>query len=88
MPPSLAELIGARRNELVLVANKADLLPEGRRQGEIWRFPNAAGEAIAGLDPRERFTVEFLFRDDSVMRVHFEAGDFAAARAFLSLGPL
>ncbi|WP_292105724.1 hypothetical protein [Brevundimonas sp.] len=64
------------------------LLPEGRRQGEIWRFPEAAGDAIAGLDPRERFTVEFLFRDDSVMRVHFEAGDFAAARAFLSLGPL
>lgn len=65
-----------------------DLLLEGRAQGEIWRFPEAAGDAIAGLDPRERFTVEFLFRDDSVMRVHFEAGDFAAARAFLSLRPL
>lgn len=64
------------------------LLPEGRRQGEIWRFPDEAGEAIAALDPRERFTVEFLFRDDSVMRVHFEAGDFAAARAFLAMGPL
>src|SRR5690606_11634128 len=54
------------------------LLPSGRRQGEIWRFPEAASDAIAGLDPRERFTVEFLFRDDSVMRVHFQAGDFAA----------
>ena len=69
-------------------AAPADLLPEERHQGEIWRFPDAAGDAIAGLDPRERFTVEFLFRDDSIMRVHFEAGDFAAARAFLSLGPL
>jgi hypothetical protein len=69
-------------------AAPVDLLPEGRRQGEIWRFPDAAGAAIAGLDPRERFTVEFLFRDDSVMRVHFEAGDFAAGRAFLALGPL
>lgn len=69
-------------------AAPAGLLPEGRRQGEIWRFPDAAGDAVAGLDPRERFTVEFLFRDDSVMRVHFEAGDFAAARAFLALGPL
>ena len=35
LPPSLAELIGARRNELVLVANKADLLPEGARNFRV-----------------------------------------------------
>lgn len=64
------------------------LLPQGRRQGEIWRFPDEAAGAIAALDPRERFTIEFLFRDDSVMRVRFEAGDFAAAQAFVALGPL
>lgn len=67
-------------------AAPAALLPADRRQGEIWRFPDEAADAIAVLDPRERFTVEFLFRDDSVMRVRFEAGDFAAARAFLALG--
>lgn len=67
-------------------AAPAALLPADRRQGEIWRFSDEAGDAIAGLDPRERFTVEFLFRDDSVMRVRFEAGDFAAAQAFLALG--
>jgi len=69
-------------------AAPADLLPADRVQGELWRFPDPAAEALAELDPRERFTVEFLFRDDSVMRVHFEAGDYAAARAFLALGPL
>ncbi|MFN3536046.1 MAG: hypothetical protein ACK4Y4_01200 [Brevundimonas sp.] len=64
------------------------LLSAGRAQGELWRFPDAAAEALADLDPRERFTVEFLFRDDSIMRVHFEAGDYAAARAFLALGDI
>ena len=32
---SLAKLIGAGRNELVLVANKADLLPEGARNFRV-----------------------------------------------------
>ena len=65
-----------------------DLLPQGGRSGEAWRFPAAAGEALARLDPREAFTIEFVFRDDSVARARFEAGDFVAARAFLALGAL
>lgn len=59
-----------------------------QRQGELWTFPAAAAQALSRLDPREGFTVEFLFRDDSTARVRFEAGDFAAARAFLAMGAL
>ncbi|WP_122464743.1 hypothetical protein [Brevundimonas lutea] len=66
---------------------EASLAPAGR-SAEVWRFPESAAAAIAELDPRETFTVEFLFRDDSVLRVRYQAGDFAAARAFVSMGPL
>lgn len=64
------------------------LLATGARRGEAWVFPAEASEALAGLDPRESFLIEFLFRDDSVATARFEAGDFAAARAFLAMGPL
>ncbi len=64
----------------------AKQLVQGRRTGEAWMFPVSAADAIAALDPRETFTVEFIFRDDSIARVRFEAGDFAAARAFVGLG--
>ncbi|AQR62681.1 hypothetical protein BZG35_14275 [Brevundimonas sp. LM2] len=62
------------------------LLATGRTQGEIWRFPASGADALAVLDPREPFLVEFLFRDGSVATTLFEAGDFAAARAFVGLG--
>ncbi|MGE7197147.1 hypothetical protein [Brevundimonas naejangsanensis] len=65
-----------------------DLLASGARAGEVWRFPDSAVEALATLDPREPFLIEFLFRDDSVATARFEAGDFAAARAFLAMGPV
>jgi|TARA_R110002124_G_scaffold80137_9_gene212359 hypothetical protein len=64
------------------------LLKSGKQSGEAWRFPAEAALALEQLDPREAFAVEFLFRDDSVASATFEAGDFAAGRAFLSLGPL
>ncbi len=64
------------------------LLASGARAGEVWRFPDSAAEALAALDPREPFLIEFLFRDDSVATARFEAGDFAAARAFLAMGPV
>lgn len=64
------------------------LLAAGRTAGEAWTFPDAALDALARLDPRESFVIEFLFRDDSTARARFEAGDFAAARAFLALGPV
>ena len=62
------------------------LLPEGRPAGQAWLFPAAAADALSALDPREVFTVEFLFRDGSIARSTFEAGDFAAGRAFLAMG--
>lgn len=65
-----------------------DLLASGAGAGEVWRFPDSAAEALAALDPREPFLIEFLFRDDSVATARFEAGDFAAARAFLAMGPV
>lgn len=64
------------------------LLAEGRRAGDLWRFPASAAAALEALDPREAFAVEFHFRDGSVATVPFEAGDFAAGRAFVAMGML
>jgi len=64
------------------------LLAEGHRAGEAWRFPASAAAALERLDPRETFAVEFHFRDGSVATAKFEAGDFAAGRAFLAMGML
>lgn len=64
----------------------AALLDGDRRAGDLWRFPAAAGEALAGLDPRESFALEFHFRDGSVATARLEAGDFTAGRAFLAMG--
>jgi hypothetical protein len=53
-----------------------------------FRFPAAAAEAMAALDPREVVAVEFLFPGDdgdSVRRAYVEVGDFAAARAFAAI---
>jgi hypothetical protein len=81
---------GRRRAEWAAGSHGADgaLLPGEHRSGQAWTFSPATAEALAQLDPRERFAVEFLFRDDSVARAEFEAGDWAAARAFLELGPV
>lgn len=62
------------------------LLSEGRADGQAWLFPAEAADALSRLDPREVFTVEFVFRDGSIARSTFEAGDFAAGRAFLAMG--
>jgi hypothetical protein len=64
------------------------LLTEGARQGEAWIFPAEAANALSQLDPRETFVIQFLFRDDSVAEARFEAGDFAAGRAFLAMGAI
>jgi hypothetical protein len=62
------------------------LLPTGAKTGLAFRFPTAAADAIAQLDPREAVTVEFAFagRGDEITRkAYVEVGDFAAGRAFL-----
>lgn len=64
------------------------LLAEGRRTGQAWRFPASASAQLERLDPRESFAVEFHFRDGTVASARFEAGDFAAGRAFLAMGML
>ena len=68
------------------------MAPAGRPAGVrtcqarwAFRFPAAAAEALAGLDPREAVAVEFLFAGDDgeeVRTAYVEVGDFAAARAF------
>ncbi|WP_296166510.1 hypothetical protein [uncultured Brevundimonas sp.] len=64
------------------------LLTAERRSGEAWRFPAHTTSALAALDPREPFLVEFHFRDGSVATARFTAGDFSAGRAFLAMGAL
>lgn len=65
---------------------EATLSPTGRADALAFRFPNETAEALANLDPRERFAIEFLYPGDTVRTVRFEVGDFAAGRAFLRLG--
>jgi hypothetical protein len=77
----------------VIFATSSEDAPESlreadRRTAQAWRFPEAAADLIAGLDPREAFAVEFLFSDDSLARATYEAGDFAAGRAFIDMGAL
>lgn len=64
------------------------LLAAERRSGEAWRFPALTAAALAALDPREPFLVEFHFRDGSVATARFTAGDFSAGQAFLAMGAL
>ena len=79
-----------RRAFFAAAAHAAEptLLSEGARQGEAWTFSSEAINALVRLDPRESFVIEFLFRDDSVASARFEAGDFAAGRAFLAMGAI
>ncbi|WP_297802690.1 hypothetical protein [uncultured Brevundimonas sp.] len=85
MPPAAGRV-------MVLASRKSraerTLLPTGQRHGEAWVFAPEAIARLASLDPREPFWIEFLFGDDSIARVPFEAGDLAAAKAFLDLGPV
>jgi hypothetical protein len=62
-----------------------DLEPADLRQAWAFRFPPAAAEALARLDPREAVAVEFLLagdRGEAVRTAYVEVGDFAAAKAF------
>jgi hypothetical protein len=63
------------------------LLPGGASSGTAFRFPDAAADALARLDPREAVAIEYLFTSgDPVRRAYVEVGDFAAGRAFLAAG--
>jgi hypothetical protein len=67
----------------------ASLLPRGASAGTAFRFPTAAVDALARLDPREAAAVEFLFASpgggpDIIRTAYVEVGDFSAGRAFLA----
>jgi len=64
---------------------EAELLPKGSEDGWAFRFPAAAAQALADLDPREAVAVEFLFPGERVRTAYVEVGDFAAGRAFLQI---
>jgi hypothetical protein len=69
------------------MADKA-LLPSDMPSALSFQFPQAAIDALAGLDPRETVAVEFLFAGDNgevVRTAYVEVGDFAAAKAFQSI---
>jgi hypothetical protein len=63
------------------------IAPKGK-DAIAYRFPASAAKAIAGLDPREAVSVEFLFQGPGgrtvVRRALIEVGDFAAGQAFLA----
>jgi hypothetical protein len=68
-------------------ADKALLTPD---MAGAWsfNFPQAATDALAGLDPRETVAVEFLFAGDGgdeVRTAYVEVGDFASAEAFQAI---
>ncbi len=84
-------LVGARSAFLAEARSDADLslLPRGAASGIAFRFPSAAADALANLDPREAVAVQFLFqgrRGETVRTAYIEVGDFAAGRAFLAAG--
>ncbi|HWA60841.1 MAG TPA: hypothetical protein VG939_05675 [Caulobacteraceae bacterium] len=63
-----------------------DLKPAGAGAALAFRFPAAASDALARLDPREAVAVEFSFSGrsgDTVRTAWVEVGDFAAGRAFV-----
>lgn len=64
----------------------ANLLTPEASQGQTWLFPDSAVRQIEQLDSRETFLLEFHFRDGTVARASFKAGDLAAGRAFLAMG--
>ena len=88
--PAALPPIASRR--MFWAHSSADAMPtmlaSDRKQGQTWAFPDATADALARLDPREPFMIEFMFRDDSIARATFQAGDFAAGRAFIHMGNL
>ena len=83
-PPRWASLVFAAEARSPA---EATLAPAGSGSAVAFRFPAAAADAIAQLDPREAVTVELLYAGksgDLARKVFIEVGDFAAGRAFLA----
>ena len=82
LPPTSAQkaYVAAARS-----AAGPDILPKGAASGWAFRFPDAAAQDLARLDPRDSVAVDFLFAGDVTRRAYIEVGDFAAGRAFLQV---
>lgn len=78
---------GATRAFMAEARSEADETLRSKGSDDAWafRFPAAAAQALADLDPREAIAVEFLFPGDRVRTAYVEVGDFAAGRAFLQV---
>ena len=86
LPPASASRVF---NAEALSPAGSDLRPADLDDGWAFRFPAAASDALAALDPRESVAVEFLFAGDGgdeTRTAYVEVGDFVAGRAFQSLG--
>ncbi|MBS0360032.1 MAG: hypothetical protein JSR98_01525 [Proteobacteria bacterium] len=87
LPPALAQKAFAATAR---APSDPELLPhlaDGRAAPTGWafRFPDAAVQELARLDPREAVAVDFLFSGGATRRAYVEVGDFAAGRAFLAV---
>jgi hypothetical protein len=91
--PPLTARVAPRNMSLAYAASSRataplGLLPRGEKSAVAFGFPDNAAAMLAGLDPREAVTVEFVFAGragDTVRTAYIEVGDFAAGRAFLTV---
>lgn len=84
LPRSAARVVLARSR----MAATRELAPSGAEDALAWTFPETLLDQLSALDPRERFTIEFVFSDDSIAVASLGVGDLEAARAFAALGPV
>ncbi len=80
-------------DRVILARSKGEapptLLPSENPHGVLFQFPAKAVDALAALDPREAAAVEFVFPaagGERIATAWIEAGDLAAARAFIAAG--
>jgi hypothetical protein len=85
LPPRSAALIFTAQD---MAPAEPGLKGAGMTNAWTFRFPAAASDALAALDPREAVAVEFLVQGEAgedVRIAYVEVGDFAAARAFQAI---
>jgi hypothetical protein len=85
LPPRSAVRVFAAQD---MARAEPGLKAAGMSDAWAFRFPPAANDALAELDPREAVAVEFLFPGvggEGVRVAYVEVGDFAAARAFQAI---
>ncbi len=74
----------------VILAQARGPAPKRLEPGVLFRFPPAAADALAALDPRESVRLELAFPGpaaDRVVSTLIPVGDYATGRAFLAAAP-